>query len=101
MARTDLATAVIVVGCKSGKRGNFFTRDAADLRHAYQDGDRRPQTDAIHALDQVQPFGQIGMLADRFRQRLELGILEPFETLDLVVPEVSDTRVPAARAAGL
>src|SRR4029450_2021452 len=101
MARTDLATAVIVVRCKSGKRGNFFARNAADLRHAHQDGDRCRQPDAVHALDQVQPFGQIGMLADRLHQCLELGILEPFETCDLTLPEVPDTRVPAARAASL
>src|SRR5262245_8069772 len=101
MARTDLATAVIVVGGKSSKRGNLFARDAADLRHAHQDGDRRRQPDAVHALDQVQPLGQIGMLADCFYQRLELSLLEPFETGDLILPETSDTRVPAARAAGL
>src|SRR5215468_4428947 len=41
------------------------------------------------------------MLADRFYQRLELSVLEPFETGDLILPEASDMRLPAARAAGL
>src|SRR5215510_6160139 len=60
MARTDLATAVIVVGGKSSKRGNLFARDAADLRHAHQDGDRRRQPDAVHALDRSSRLARSG-----------------------------------------
>jgi hypothetical protein len=51
VSRAAPQTAVIVIGSKAGDGGSLFTGDAADLRHAHQDGDRGSQPDTIHADD--------------------------------------------------
>src|SRR5262249_42566362 len=51
VSRAAPQTAVIVIGSKAGDSGSLFTGDAADLRHAHQDGDRGSQPDTIHAGD--------------------------------------------------
>ena len=76
MTHSDLIAAVVVIGSKPGECGGLLAGDAADLGHAHQDGDGGSQADAVDAGDQVEPFGEIAMLADCCDQRLELDLAE-------------------------
>ena len=71
------------------------------LKYAHQNGDRGSQTDAVHAGDQVEPSREITMLANGGDQLLELGLQEPLEPVDLLLPELPDTLVPARLTTGL
>ena len=64
MACSDAIGAVVVEGSKAGERGGMLAGDAADLWHAHQDGDCGSQSDAVDADDQVEPLGEIAVLAD-------------------------------------
>src|SRR5437773_1001583 len=86
MSQTTSFAAVIVIGSKAGDRGGLFAADAADLGHTHQNGDRGSQTDAVHAGDQVEPSREITMLANGGDQLLELGLQEPLEPVDLLLP---------------
>src|SRR5437773_12111727 len=101
MSQTTSFAAVIVIGSKAGDRGGVFAAYAADLGHTHQNGDRGSQTDAVHAGDQVEPSREITMLANGGDQLLELGLQEPLEPVDLLLPELPDTLVPARLTTGL
>src|SRR5207248_2620904 len=101
MSQTSSLAAVIVIGSKAGDGGGLFAADAADLGHAHQNGDRCARADAVHAGDQIEPVGEIAMLANGGEQLLEFALQLSLEPIDLLLPECADTRVAAGRTAGL
>ena len=60
----ELLAAIVVIGCKAGKRRGLLARDLPDLGQAHEDGNGSWQPDAIDALDQIEPLGKVGMLTD-------------------------------------
>src|SRR3954462_2336173 len=74
VACSDASWAVVAEGSKSGERGSVLAGDAADLGHAHQNSDCGSQSDTVDADDQVEPFGQIAVLADCRCQGLELAV---------------------------
>src|SRR5260221_309914 len=95
MAQAIPLAAVVVVGSEPGQRGGLLATDAADLRQAHQDGGRGTQRDTIDAGDQVEPLGEVTVPADRLDQRFELPLEKPAVSLDLVLPERSQTWITA------
>jgi hypothetical protein len=89
MSQTTSLAALVVIGSKASDGGGLFAGDAADLGHAHQNGDRGSQADAIDAGDQIEPSREITMLANGGDQLLELGLQEPLEPVDLLLPELS------------
>ena len=76
MSHTNLIAAIVVVGSKAGESGGLFTREAADLGHAHQNGDGGSQTDAVDAGDQIEPlavFRQAGRVPYREFSHLLFG----------------------------
>lgn len=92
---TDQIAALVIVGSKAGKRRGLLTRDAADLWHAHQDADCGLHSDAIDAVDQIKPLGQIAMLANIRNKALKLGFFELFEARNLCLPDPVDARIAA------
>ncbi len=68
---------------------------------AHQDGDGGRQTDAVDRGNQIEPLRQVGVLADRRFQPLQLGPLHRLKSCDLRLPMLTDARVAAALAAVL
>jgi hypothetical protein len=101
VSRASSQTAVVVIGSKAGDSGSLFTGDAADLRHAHQDGDGRSQANAVHASDQIEPIGEIAILANDGDQLLKLSIQQHLEPVDLLLPELPNTLLAAGLTAGL
>src|SRR5215207_8426211 len=101
VACSDAIGAVVVEGSKSGERGSVLAGDAADLGHAHQNSDCGSQSDTVDADDQVEPFGQIAVLADCRCQGLEFAVQKPRGTGDFLLPELPDTWGTAGFAAGL
>src|ERR1019366_2090546 len=99
--RSDAVATVVVVRSKACERGDLLAGDAADLGHSHQDGDRGWQADAIDAGDQIEPRGEIRMLADRRDQLLTLAPENLVETSDFLDPEAPNTLVTTALAAVL
>src|SRR6516165_1517524 len=62
--------AVVIIGGEPGECGGLLAGDAADLGHAHQDGDCGAQYDAIDAVDEIEPLGEIVMHPDRSHQAL-------------------------------
>ena len=52
-------------GASPASEATCSRRDTADLGHAHQDGDRGSQPHAVDAEDQLEPLGQVTVLADR------------------------------------
>src|SRR3954453_2790568 len=96
MSNTDLVTAVVVIGRKAGKSDGLLPGDLPDLGHAYQDcnGSRRP--DAVDAVDQIEPLGKVGVLADRRDQSLEFDLFLLLQAGDVLLPNLLDLRIAAA-----
>src|SRR5437588_3987828 len=92
MSQTSSLAAVIVIGSKAGDRSGLFAADA---------GDRCSRADAVHAGDQIEPVGEIAMLANGGDQLLEFALQQSLEPIDLLLPECADTRVAAGLSAGL
>ena len=71
MCRTPTSlAAVVVVGRKPGESDSLLAAESADLRQTHQDRDRGRQPDAVDAVDQLEPLGEVTMLADRGDQAL-------------------------------
>src|SRR6185312_5719474 len=70
VANTDLIATVVVIRRKAGERRGLFAADLSDLRHAHQDGDSRRQSGTADAMDQLEPFGEVAIPADRCDQSL-------------------------------
>jgi len=70
---SQVRSAVVVVRGEAGKCRSLLARETADLRHAHQNGDCGFESDTIHAFDQIEPFGEVSVLADGCGQALELG----------------------------
>src|SRR5215510_5651587 len=98
MAHSDAVAAVVVVGGEADEGGRLFAGDAADLRHADQDGDSGFEPDALDADDQFEPFGEIGVVADGRDQGLELRPEGGLAAGDLTGPPVADTLIRAGRS---
>src|SRR5205823_11948647 len=64
-------------------------------------GDGCGRADAVHAGDQIEPVGEIAMLANGGDQLLEFALQQSLEPIDLLLPECADTRVAAGLSAGL
>jgi len=73
MTYSQVRSAVVVIRGEAGKCCSLLARETANLGHAHQNGDRGFETDAIDAFDQVEPFGQVSVLADGCGQGFELG----------------------------
>ena len=73
MTYSQVRSAVVVVRGEAGKCRSLLARETADLRHAHQNGDCGFESDTIHAFDQIEPFGEVSVLADGCGQALELG----------------------------
>src|SRR5882757_9949524 len=95
MTDTDVPAAVVVVGGKASQCGGLLAGDTADLRQAHHNGDGGRQPNAIDALDQSEPFGQIPVLADRCHEGFELVVAALSEASDLLAPGLTDTRITA------
>src|SRR5712675_1839216 len=93
VADTNLFAAVVVIGSNPGERCGLFPGDPADLRQAHQDGDGGRLPDAINTLDQIEPLGEIAVLADRGHQGFELDLLALCEPRDILLPGLLETRV--------
>src|SRR5258708_39086261 len=93
---TNLLTAVIIIGGKSGERGSLLPGDLADLGHTHEDGDGSRQPNAVDAVDQIEPLGEVGMLADRRDQSLEFDLLALLQAGDILLPELVNPRIAAA-----
>jgi len=65
MSNTGLLAAVVVIGRKTGKGDSLLPCDPPDLRQAHQDRHGGRQSDAIDAVDQSKPPGEVGVFADR------------------------------------
>ena len=94
---TPVAT-VVVIGSKPGQCCSLLTTDAADLRHPHQDDSCGAQRDTVDAGDQVEPLGEIAVLADRRDQLLELLAEKPAQSLDFLLPELPQMRITARLA---
>ena len=92
---TGVVSAVVVIGSHPGERCGLLTADPANLRQAHQDGDGGRQSDAIDTDDQIEPFGEIAMLADSRHQSFELDLLALCEPSDILLPGLLETRVAA------
>src|SRR5258708_19909288 len=101
MSQTTSLAALVVIGSKASDGSGLFAGDAADLGHAHQNGDRGSQADTVDAGDQVEPSREITMLANGGDQLLELGLQKPLDPVDLLLPELADSLVPACLTAGL
>ena len=88
MPNTDLVAAVVVIRRKAGESDSLLPRDPADLGQTHQDGNGGRQPDAVDAVDQLKPLGQVGMLADRGDQSLEFGLLALLQAGDIFLPEL-------------
>src|SRR3981189_1660751 len=93
MTDTDVPAAVVIVGGKASQCGGLLAGDAADLRQAHHNGDGGRQPNAIDALDQSEPLGQILVLADRCHEGFELAVAALSEASDPLAPGLPDTRV--------
>src|SRR5262249_36957130 len=94
----DVIAAIVIIGSKASKRGDLLPRDASELRQAYQYADCGLQSDAIDAVEQIKPLGQVAMLANGDNKALKLGFLELFEAGDLCLPDLADARITAGFA---
>ena len=92
---TDQIAAVAIIWSKPCKRSRLLARNAADLRHAHHNRDCGWQSDAIHAVDQIEPLAEVAVLADCRNEALKLGFLSLFETGDLRLPGLADARISA------
>ena len=54
-------SAVVVEGSQTGERCGFLAADAAELRHADDERQRRALADAGNAQHQIEPRGEIVM----------------------------------------
>src|SRR5258708_272771 len=95
LTATHWFAAVVVIGSNACERCGLLTGDPADLGHAHQDGDGGGQTDAIDTFDQIEPLGEITMLADRRHQSFELDFLALFEPSNILLPGLPEPWVAA------
>jgi hypothetical protein len=101
MSHANLIAAIVVIGSKAGESGGLFTRDAADLGHAHQNGDGGSQTDAVDTDDQIEPLGKIAVRTDGCDEAFEFTPEHRIEACDLGIPVACAVRIAAGRAAGL
>src|SRR5216683_1239674 len=92
----NLLATVIVIGATTSERGSLLPGNLADLGHANQDGDGSRRPNAVDAVDQIEPLGKVGMLADRRGQGLELDLLALLQAGDIVLPELLNPRIATA-----
>src|ERR1700740_1258553 len=97
---SEVITAVIIKRCKASKRGGLLTGDPTDLGHAHHNGNRATQSEAVDARDQVQPLGQVTVLANICHARPELNPQKPLQTCDFAVPIALAARIATGLATG-
>jgi hypothetical protein len=73
----------------------LLARDAADLGHADENGNRSWQPNAVDAEDEIEPLGEIIVLADVGDHLLELDPQYCLETADFLTPVAPETFIPA------
>ena len=91
---------VVVIGSKPGEGGGLFATDATDLGMRTRIAESA-QTDTVHAGDQVEPTGEIAVLANGEDQLLEFGLQQPLEPVDLLLPERLGSAGPGTPHDGL
>src|ERR1700733_1667346 len=99
MSNADLLAAIVVIRRKACESDSLLPRGPANLRKTHQDGHGGRQSDAV--IDQPEPLGKAGMLADRRDQSLEFGLLALLQAGDILVPELLNLRTTAALSQGV